>query len=985
MQLSEIFAKDIRRPIEGVIKADDVAHLGTEVEEYVLTNEAAKGLEIMLEEYTSYTNANGVWISGFFGSGKSHILKMLAHLLGDVEGQDYPRQNVSDSFRAKSTDAFLPGLLNKTDRIPAKSLLFNIDQKATLISKDQSDALFKVFVKVFDESRGYYGNQGHVARFERDLDERGEYGAFKEAFQRIAGIPWTQGREQTALEGPSVDRAFTEVSGKAADGIIQQYSASYAVSIEDFADEVRRWLNKQGDPDFRLNFFVDEAGQFIGADNKLMLDLQTIAESLNTKCTGRSWVFVTSQEDMEKVIGDRTRQQGSDFSKIQARFKTRLKLSSANVDEVIRKRLLGKNDPGTAALSDIYAVQHANFKTLFDFVDGSKRYRNYADETNFIGTYPFVSYQFSLFQAAIEGISDHNAFEGRNSSVGERSMLGVFQQVAKDIGDREIGYLTTFDHMFAGIRASLKTAAYRSIRDAERNLDNQMAVRLLKALFLVKYVDGFHATPRNLTVLVYDSFGLDLPAMLEEVKESLTLLEAQTYVQRNGNVYEYLTDEEQEVEQEIKNVEIDASEVSARLFKILSGDVIKANRIRYAGNGQDFPFGFKLDDQPYGQQRELSVHFISPEYPYTPDEIRMHSAGKDELRVILDPDTRMLSDLRLLIKTEKYIRRRQGTSISTTVDQILRAKGAQNGDREKELIERVRSSVGKAALVINGADITSNSQDAVTRVTDGFQDLIGRTYTQLKLLGGVTYSEQQIAPAANPDNGLFDADTVSKLSVPAEEVLSFVIRKENRNEQVTVKTAVDNFQTKPYGWDLPSIEVLVAFLVGSSKVTLTVDGNALKRSEVATTLRNTQKQPHTVIARQKTFEDRKVAAFRKFCTDFFDEPNTPKDPLELARHGADMLKGKRDELQGKATAGSKYPFVALLATPIELLDQVVGKPDDWYLTDFNIGDDLLDAKEGLIDPIQAFLNGPQHVIYDQAAALLATHSGCVFLTGVILR
>ena len=201
-----------------------------------------------------------------------------------------------------------------------------------------------------------------------------------------------------------------------------------------------------------------------------MLDLQTIAESLNTRCAGRSWVFVTSQEDMEKVIGDRTRQQGNDFSKIQARFKTRLKLSSANVDEVIRKRLLEKNDAGTAALDSIYANQHANFKTLFDFVDGSKTYRNYVDEANFIGTYPFVSYQFPLFQAAIEGISDHNAFEGRNSSVGERSMLGVVQQVAKDIGDVEVGHLATFDHMFVGIRASLKAAAQGSVLRAERDL-----------------------------------------------------------------------------------------------------------------------------------------------------------------------------------------------------------------------------------------------------------------------------------------------------------------------------------------------------------------------------------------------------------------------------------------------------------------------------------------------------------------------------------
>jgi hypothetical protein len=973
MQLDQIFAKDIQRPIEGVIKADDAAHLGTEVDEYVLTNEAAKGLEILLEEYTSYTNANGVWISGFFGSGKSHMLKMLAHLLGDVEGQYFPRQNVSDSFRAKTPDAFLPGLLNKADHISGKSLLFNIDQKASLISKDQTDALLKVFVKVFDESRGYYGNQGHVARFERDLDNRGQFEAFMAVFERIAGVSWIQGREQSALEGPSIDRAFAEVNGGTADGIIKQYSASYSVSIEDFAGEVKVWLDKQADPTFRLNFFVDEVGQFIGSDTKLMLNLQTIAESLNTKCAGRSWVFVTSQEDMEKVIGDRTRQQGNDFSKIQARFKIRLKLTSADVEEVIRKRLLEKNEAGVSALGKIYADQHANFKTLFDFVDGAKTYRNYTDEAHFVGTYPFVSYQFPLFQAAIEGISDHNVFEGRNSSVGERSMLGVVQQVAKDIGNVEVGQLATFDSMFAGIRASLKSAAQRSIDVAERNLDNPLAVRLLKALFLVKYVESFQATPRNLTVLVYDRFALDLPALSEQVKEALTVLETQTYVQRSGNAYEYLTNEEQVIQEEIKNVDIDASEVGGRLFKILSGDVMKTNKSRYAKNGQDFPFGFKLDDQAHGPQRELAVHFISPEYPYSPEEIRMHSAGKDELRVILEPDARVLADLRLLIKTEKYIRRKQGTSISAIEGQILQTKGAQNIHREKELIERVKASVGKSTLVINAADITSSSQDALVRVTDGFQDLISRTYTQLKLLGGTTYSEQQVASAANPDSGLFGADTASKLFAPSEEVLSFVLRKESLGEQITVKSIVDSFTAKPYGWDLASIEVLIAFLIGTSKVTLTVDGNVLKRSEVATALRNTQKHAHAVVAPQKTFDERKVAAFRKFCTDFFDEGNTPKDPLELARHGADKLKAKRDELKATVT-GSKYPFVSQLSTVLELLDQAVGKSDDSYLTNFTLGDALLDAKETTIDPIQAFLSGGQKVIYDDAADLLSTHS-----------
>ena len=976
MNLHAIFAKDVQRPIEGVIKADDAAHLGTEVDEYVLTNEAAKGLELLLEAYTNYTNANGVWISGFFGSGKSHLLKLLAHLLGDVEGQDFPRASVSESFRSKAQDAFLPALLTKAERIPAKSLLFNIDQKATLITKDQTDALLKVFVKVFDESRGYYGSQGHVARFERDLDNRGQYEAFKDAYARISGRSWTQGREEGVLEEVNVAKAYAEVSGNTDStptNILTKYRNEYSVSIEDFADEVMAWLDKQED-DFRLNFYVDEVGQFIGTNTHLMLNLQTIAESLNTKCQGRAWVIVTSQEDMDKVVGDRTKQQGNDFSKIQARFATRVKLTSADVEEVIRKRLLEKNEAGETALNSIYTEQHANFKTLFDFVDGAKTYRNYTDEAHFVGTYPFVSYQFPLFQAAIEGISDHNVFEGRNSSVGERSMLGVVQQVAKDIGDVEVGRLATFDHMFAGIRASLKSAAQRSIDVAERNLDNELAVRLLKALFLVKYVEGFHATPRNLTVLVYDRFGLDLPALAKQVQEALTLLETQTYVQRNGNLYEYLTNEEQVIEEEIKNVDIDASDVSGRLFKIISGDVVRTSKLRYAKNGQDFAFGYKLDDQVYGQQRELTMHFITPEYPFGPEETRMHSAGKDELRVILEPDDRALSDLRLLIKTEKYTKRKQTTSLSAIEDQILRAKATQNVEREKELIERIRRAVGKADLVINAASVTSSSQDAITRVTDGFQDLISRTYTLLSLLGGVAYSEQQVAAFANPDQSdMFDDSSLSTLAVPGDELLSFLLQRDRLGEQVTVKTTVDAFQAKPYGWDLASIEVVIAWLVGNSKITVTVDGNVLKRTEVPAVLRNTQKHSHAVVAPQKLFDERKVATFRKFCTDFFDEATPPKDPLELARHGSEKLGAKLDELRA-LVSGSKYPFVEQLAAPIALLEQVAGKPDEWYLADFSLDDELLDAKENVIDPIQSFLGGGQRVIYDEAVVLLTSNT-----------
>lgn len=979
MKLNEIFLKDVNRSIEGVVKADDVDHLGVEVEEYVFTNDAAKSVGPLLEEYTNYTNANGVWISGFFGSGKSHLLKMLAHLLGDVEGQALPRSKVSDSFLSKTDDAMLTASLKKAATITAKSLLFNIDQKATLIAKDQSDALLKVFVKVFDESRGYFGNDGAVARFEEDLDKRGQYEAFKRAFEKQAGIDWAQGREQTALEGHHIDAAFAEINGGANPGIIEQYQKSYAVSIEDFATSVKAWIDLQ-DPGYRLNFFVDEVGQFIADDVKLMLNLQTIAESLNTKCKGQSWVFVTSQEDMDKVVGDRTKQQGNDFSKIQARFSTKVKLTSQDVEEVISKRLLEKNDAGAAAVKAIYVKDSANFKTIFDFIDGAKTYRNYVDESRFVNTYPFVTYQIPMFQAAIEGLSDHNMFEGKNSSVGERSMLGVVQEVAKLIGGEQVGYLATFDQMFAGISAALKSAAQSAILQAEKHLPDPdsdvtiLANRLLKALFLVKYVDTFKATPRNLTVLVYDRFGLDLKSLGASVHEALNLLETQSYVQRNGNIYEYLTNEEQEIEKEIKGVDIDSSEISSKLFKYLSSDILKTNKMKYAKNGQDFAFGYKLDDIVQGKQQELTVHFITPETSYTDDEIKMQSAGKDELRVFMGRDKRLLADLRLFVKTEKYTKQRTNSGATPSMLAILQAKQLLNADREKHLIERLRQAVGNAQMIINASEVASSSQEAVAHVSDGFQELVSRTYTSLGLLGGKAFSEQQVAGALQDDQGLFGAEDLSTLTSPGAEMESWIISQTNLGEQVTVKKIVGRFESKPYGWNLGSIEVVLGWLVGTGKVALSVDATPVVRTEAAALIKNTAKQQHTVVAPQKAYDATKVAAFKKFCTDFFDEGAVPSDPAELARHGKEKLAAKREELNALVST-SRFPFVSQLASVVALLDEVIGKPADWYLAEFNRADELLECKGDLIDPIKAFLKGQQAKIFDEAAALLAANAG----------
>lgn len=969
--INQIFAKAIDREIEGVIKADDTAQLATEVEEYVLTNEAAKGVEHVLEAYTNYSNANGVWISGFFGSGKSHLLKMLAHLLGDIDGHGYPRAEVSEQFRAKADDAFLPALIEKADRIAAKSLLFNIDQKATLISKDQNDALLKVFVKIFDESRGYYGNQGHIARFERDLDSRGQYAQFKEAFERLAGIPWSQGREQSALEAGNIDKAFAEVNATESPGIIRQYSASYSVSIEDFADEVATWLDSQP-AGFRLNFFVDEVGQFVGNNTQLMLNLQTIAESLATKCQGRAWIFVTSQEDMEKVGGDRTKQQANDFSKIQARFKNRLKLTSQDVEEVIRKRLLAKTEPATGELASIYAAEHHNFKTLFDFVEG-RHYPNYRNEAHFVGTYPLVSYQFPLFQSAIEGISDHNIFEGRNSSVGERSMLGVVQQVATELADGPLGTLASFDRMFEGIRRSLKSANQRAINEAEHSSSlSPLAVRLLKALFLVKYVDTFKATAHNLTVLVYDRFGTDVAQLGKDVNAALNALEAQTYIQRNGDLYDYLTNEEQKIEQEIKIVDIDNSEVSSKLNKLLSESVIKMTKT-VNKNGQNFPFGHKLDGTPYGKQHELSLHITSPETEFSLEQIKAHSAGLDELRVVLPADaSRILGDLRLLLKTEKYIRRAQGASRTAIEQTILQAKGTQNVEREKEIVERLRSGVGTATLIHNAAVLEINAVDARARITDGFQKVIAATYTNLGMLGDKSFTERDLDGLVNPPEDAFLEQTPSILDVPANDLLGYLELRGSRHEQVTMRQLIERYSSKPFGWDQWSIAAVVAHLAGQSKVDIQLNGKVLARTEIAGALRNTQSYTPMIVAPQRAFDPKVVNAFRKFVVEFTGDGDLTKYPLELARVGKERLEVELSKLKTLRST-SPYGFIDQLDEPINVLTDLAANKAEWFITDFRDADDLLDAKYNLIDPIKSFHNGNQHSIFDYAVSFIRTN------------
>ena len=212
MHIRELFTKPIDRPINGVIKADqkDAESIWQELDEYVVTKQLTEYFRRFFDAYLAAAdNPNdpvlaarmGVWVSGFFGSGKSHFIKILSYLLENIEAVEpatgAPKRAAAFFDQSKIKDAMLLADIQRAVQGSADVLLFNIDAKAD--SKSDRDVILQVFLRVFNEKLGFSGDAPHVAHMERYLVEKGAYEAFKAAFHDSNGS--SSGRGASAKRG----------------------------------------------------------------------------------------------------------------------------------------------------------------------------------------------------------------------------------------------------------------------------------------------------------------------------------------------------------------------------------------------------------------------------------------------------------------------------------------------------------------------------------------------------------------------------------------------------------------------------------------------------------------------------------------------------------------------------------------------------------------------------------------------------------------
>ena len=818
---------------------------------------------------------------------------------------------------------------------------------------------------------GYYGKQPHIAQFERDLDSRGRLQDFKDAFGRIAAKPWERGREQALLEKANIAKAFSEVMGdhELSGDILSQYRTDTRISIEDFANTVKAWIDTQG-AGFRLNFFVDEVGQYIAEHVKLMTNLQTIAESLNTRCRGQAWVFVTSQQDMSSIIGDRSDTQEYDFSKIMARFETKMPLNSADVAEVIQRRLLEKTDAGKITLGNLYDRDEHNLRTLYEFADGSLKLKSFRDREQFIASYPFPPYQYDLFQLAISELSQHNAFEGKHSSVGERSMLGVFQSVAKSLATIEVGSMASFDMMFEGIRTDLKSSVQQSIHLAEKNLDDELAVRVLKALFLVKYVKSFKPTVRNIAILLVTDPAEDQISLRRRIEEALNTLERNTLIQRNGESYDFLTNEEKDVEQEIKATDIDLTEVQKDLEELVFDQVIKQRKIKFAATQHEYPFSRKLDGHLSGKEHELGVNVVSSlSDDRAPDAVRMKSMASADVVVLLPDDDRLMRDLTLYRKTLKFVRQAKLGSQQQSRDRIIDEKGEQNARRYKDVETRLRRLMSDAWFYVRGdeLDLAGDPQD---RVLKAFQNLVEKVYVNLPMLRGVTYTEADIVKAAMPESTLFGSEG-DGVTEPEQEVLNFVQAQSRTGIRVSVKALLENFSGGSYGWPAPATLCLAASITARGKVETRLNGVQHDGLDLAKALQNTQQHALVLLSPQQEFTAAQLRKLKEMYVAMFNRPADASDARSLGVIWAKGIGELRIEIGELLAKKANYPFVSALEPLQATLASAADQQPGWYVLELPKSEDaLLDGKEDDLDPIRAFMTGSQKTIYDEVQSFM---------------
>ncbi|AYV92949.1 ATP--cob(I)alamin adenosyltransferase [Fusobacterium necrophorum subsp. funduliforme] len=935
--IQSTFQKDITRKINGVIKADSKEEdvIVTELSEYVVTEEIQKYLNIFFNRYVdslqSPTEDIGVWISGFFGSGKSHFLKMIGRIL---ENKEYQGKKVIDFFEEKIQDAILQKNIEKAAEVPTDVILFNIDNVSDQNTQQNKDTIPIAFLKKFNEYLGFSRDNIKIADFERMLWEKGKFEIFQKTFAEISGKIWKEEYRNLDFDADDFLDTIEKLEIMSREAAIRwlEKESDISISAESLADLLEQYLKKQS-KEHRIVFLVDEIGQYIGENSQLMLNLQTLVETLGVKFKGRIWVGVTSQQDLGNILG-KARERSNDFSKIQDRFKTMLPLSSANIDEVIKKRLLEKKQLQQEELESLYDKTRIYIENAITFDKTGMTLALFEDRKDFAESYPFVGYQFNLLQKVFEKVRNMG-YSGQHMSRGERSLLSSFQEAGIRVKDMEVGSLVPFQYFYQSIEQFLEDNVRRPFIHAknERGID-EFGLEVLKLLFLLKGIKGITPNINNLVSFMVDSVDCDRLALEEKIKKALGKLEQQVLIQKDGEGYYFLTNEEQDINKEINQELINEQDVYKELNTYIFGQIFTSPTVTMEDTKNKYNFSQKIDEIPFGKiGGQLDILILTPRSDeYDNIAILGYRDGYD-LILRLPEEMTYWKEIQQSLRIASYVQKTLRGSIREVVHQILQMKQQENSKRKQRIQSEVERMLSEAEIYIQGQKVNITTTQADKRIAEALKAVARHRFNKAKLIQKPYYeSEIRNVLSYEYDAGtnLFDIkkDMSTNPNYEAlQEILTYITLHTSRGNVITLKHIVEYFSKKPYGWEIFSIHGLVAELWIYKQIQIEESKNPIHNAEELKILlvkSQSKTEERLVISLREEIDTELLQKVNNLLKKLFgpekevsvDQPK--KDILEILKKKIDLPK-----MYSRECESGVYPGKKELQEWIDLLEEIL--------------------------------------------------------------
>lgn len=974
MKIQKMFKDDINRPINGVVQVEQDTErvLIQELDEYVVTKELKKHFITFFNNYgdafDNKTNDVGVWISGFFGSGKSHFLKILSYILANKEVQGI---KTVERFRTKFEDdpaTFM--LIDKATKGETDTILFNIDIEGS-INKDAT-AVLRVFAKMFYNYLGFYGEDLKVAKLEQFVDKQGKTEEFRKVFEEKNGDSWINTRESFVFFEDDVVATLQEVLGMSEEAARNWFNGTETVetSIAQLVSEIKDYVEKKPE-NFRLLFMIDEVGQYVGENTDHLLNLQSLIEEIGSKCEGKVWVMCTGQEALDEII--KTRQ--DEFSRIQARFKTRLSLSSTSADEVIQKRLLSKTDEAEEKLEKVYNANDSVLRNLLKFNkdDALLDIRGFETPQEFARDFPFVPYQFLLLQKVYTAIRKHgNA--GKHQSSGERSMLSGFQEAAKSVQEQDEFALVPFYKFYDTVKTSLDGAINRVIDRCQNAADEdrgikQQDVDVLKLLYLIRYVDtDVKSTLDSIVILMADNINMDKIQMRAKVQESLDRLFSQNYIGRNGNTYNFLTDEEQDIARDIKETSVDTAQIIERIGHLVFGDIYDKKKYRY--RIYDFPYDQYVDGTAIGSVTggmKLQVYSIATD-DYEKQDLRLQTNSKGQAIVVLG-DGKYYECIESALKIRKYVKTRNISQLPKSVQDIIRAQQDEATKYEKDALDYIKKAIEEAEFYVDGEHIEIKGGDAKSKLDQALEYLVTHVYYDLDLIEKNYNDDSDIIAILTGQNPTLPG--ANENSGAVQKIEGYLEMQDMKHITTKMSDIQARYQGIPSGWREIDIAAVVALLIYGQKVTIKYGGMTIQPTDpkLPDMLRKKTEIGKTEITKRHVVSPAKMKEARDFLRDFLDVMDVPADEDGLIAFIIEKfteLENHYNELLNKYEE-HKYPDKQLVRDAVRVVKDVLSqKSDNIALIDKVVAseDMLYDMQDHLKD-VESFFK-TQVSLFDSA-------------------